>query len=78
MGMVIDKGCEALFVSQLNDIIDNAVIHGGDSGGAYFSNTDGLIGAMRYFLKWTGLNKTVGIMNNDGKIQFYIKSSIVE
>ena len=65
-------------IDLINKIINEAIIHGGDSGGAYCMNNEGLIKQMRYYLNWTGLNKTVGIMDEDGWIRFYLKSDIAE
>lgn len=65
-------------IDLLNRMIHEAIIHGGDHGGAYFINNEALIKEMRYYLNWTGLNKTVGIMDEDGWVRFYIKSDIAE
>ena len=65
-------------IERLNRIIHEAIIHGGDSGGAYFINDEGLTKEMRYYLNWTGLKETVGIMNEEGWIRFYLKSDIAE
>lgn len=66
------------FIEKINKIIAEAIEHGGDSGGAYFSNKDGLVAEMRFFLRWSGLDNFYGIMDEDGWIRFYKKSSIVE
>lgn len=65
-------------IELLNEIIHEAIIHGGDSGGAYCVNDEDLIKKMKDYLNWTGLNKTVGIMNESGWIRFYLKSDIAE
>lgn len=65
-------------VKKINSMLDEAISHGGDSGGAYYSNRDGLIKEMRDFLKWSGLDKMFGIMDEGGVLRFYKKSNIVE
>lgn len=75
----IDDRNDRIYIDYLNRIISEAIEHGGDSGGAYFTNRDGLVNAMKFFLKWTGLEKTVGIMDCDGQeIRFYLKRFITE
>lgn len=64
-------------IERVNKIITEAIEHGGDSGGAYFSNRDGLIHEMKRFLNWTGLDREYGIMDENGWIRFYKKSDIV-
>jgi hypothetical protein len=72
--MAIDK----YFMEKINRIIAEAIEHGGDCGGAYFSNRDGLVDEMKDFLCWAGLDKDYGIMDDGGWIKFYKKSDIVE
>lgn len=67
-----------VLIQRINGIIKEAIEHGGDSGGAYFSNGEGLIKEMKYFLRWSGLDKNYGIMDEDGWVKFYKKSHIVE
>ena len=43
---------KTILVECLNDIIKNAVIHGGDCGGAYMSNPQGLLEAIETLRKW--------------------------
>jgi hypothetical protein len=69
---------DSVLIERINIIIKEAIEHGGDSGGAYFSNSEVLIKEMKYFLRWTGFDKDYGIMNEDGWIRFYKKSHIVE
>jgi hypothetical protein len=65
-------------INRINDIIEEAIDHGGDSGGAYFCNRDGLVKAMRELLAWTGLDNAVGIVcENGGYMRFYIKEDII-
>lgn len=69
---------EDVLIERINNIIQEAIEHGGDVGGAYYSNRDGLIREMRHFLRWAGLDKTFGIMDEKGWLKFYKKSHIVE
>ena len=69
---------EEVLIQKLNAIIKEAIEHGGDSGGAYFSNTEALILEMKYFLRWYGLDKNFGIMDENGWLRFYKKSDILE
>ena len=64
-------------IDMLNGIIRAAIEYGGDSGGAYCLDASQLISEMQGFLRWAGLNKTVGIMNESDWVRFYIKSDIV-
>lgn len=67
-----------ILIEKLNSIISEAIAHGGDSGGAYFSNEEALIREMKQFLRWYGLHENYGIMNENGLLRFYNKSHIVE
>lgn len=49
--------CESAMMNYINEIIEEAVIHGGDTGGAYFINMDNLVSKMRNFRKWAGLEE---------------------
>lgn len=69
---------EVNLTRMVNDIIEEAIEHGGDSGGAYCTNTEGLVKAMKRFLNWCGYKDRIGIMNEDGILRFYRKSDIVE
>ena len=66
------------FLDWVNEIISEAIEHGGDSGGAYFSNKEGLLNTMKQFLRWSGLHNTYGIMYEDGWPRFYKKDNVVE
>lgn len=66
------------FLDWVNKIISEAIEHGGDEGGAYYSNKDGLLNTMKHFLRWSGLNKKYGIMYEEGWARFYKKDDIVE
>ena len=67
-----------VLINKINSMIKEAIEHGGDSGGAYFSNEEALTREMKYFLRWSGLDKDYGIMNEEGMLRFYKKSHIVE
>lgn len=58
-----------VLIRYINDIIEEAVIHGADSGGSYESNQDGLVDVMTRFGRWYGLNGYV-IVNKSGTPQF--------
>ena len=55
--MEINKYNLDTFCCFLNDIIFEAVTHGGDSGGPYFSNQEDLEKTINNFLIWAGLEK---------------------
>ena len=44
-------------IQLMNKIIEQAVIHGGDDGGAYFCNPNGIEKAIKNWLKFKGLDK---------------------
>jgi hypothetical protein len=69
---------DILLLRYMNNIIAEAIEHGGDSGGAYYSNRDGLIMEMSNLLRWAGFNKEYGIMDEGGILRFYKKEHIVE
>lgn len=54
-----------IYCDYLNDIIEQAIIHGGDVGGAYFVNKEELIKSIKTFIDWTGLNKYLIIYKSD-------------
>ena len=54
-----------IFKDYLNKIIEEAIIHGGDNGGAYFINQEKLIFEIKQFLNWTGLDKYLIIYEDD-------------
>lgn len=54
-----------IFKDYLNKIIEEAITHGGDDGGAYFINQEKLISEIKRFLKWTGLDKHLVVYNDN-------------
>ena len=52
----------------VNSIIAEAIEHGGDSGGAYYNNAEGLRDKMTCLLRWCGLQDEFVIvdLNMDG------------
>jgi len=54
-----------IFIEKINDIIEQAIIHGGDTGGAYCSNEEKLLHSINMFLKWTGLDNYLTIYKDD-------------
>lgn len=69
---------DILMLGYMNNIIAEAIEHGGDSGGAYYSNRDRLIKAMHNLLSWASIEKEYGIMDENGMLRFYKKEHIVE
>lgn len=49
--------CKSIMMKYINEIIEEAVFHGGDIGGPYFTNMDDLLSKMRKFRAWTGSNE---------------------
>jgi hypothetical protein len=56
-------------INLINDIIDNAVSHGGDGGGSYDSNGYDLESSIRQWLDYKGLSEeyTVAWLRCDGR-----------
>jgi hypothetical protein len=54
-----------IFCERINEIIKEAVVHGGDIGGIYCINQEDLEKSIKRFLDWTGLNKYVVIYKDD-------------
>ena len=44
-------------LSLINNIVEQAIYHGGDIGGPYFSNRDSLCEAMKKYLVYKGFDK---------------------
>lgn len=57
--------CERI-VKLINDLIDNAVHHGADCGGAYFTNEEGLIESARNLLDALDLNERYAVKKLPG------------
>lgn len=45
-------------IQKINAIIDEAIFHGGDCGGPYYSNSEKLREAMEDYLKYMGYDKS--------------------
>ena len=43
-------------VQQVNAVVKEAIRHGGDSGGAYYTNHKKLFSALTYLKNWLGLD----------------------
>lgn len=54
-----------ILCDYLNRIIEEAILHGGDSGGPYYINKVDLIDAIKSFLSWVGLEREVIIYENN-------------
>lgn len=59
------------FIEIINDIIETAIDHGGDSGGPYFSDTEKLEKEMRLLIKWAHLDEYL-VCDNGGYL-FYAR-----
>ena len=46
-------------INRINSLLDNAVAHGGDAGGPYYSNSKALMQALYNLLKALGLENDV-------------------
>ena len=68
----IESLCE-----HLNDIIEQAIIHGGDNDGPYCINEEELIKHIKIFLGWIGLDKYV-IIYNSSIPKLLIKEKILQ
>lgn len=66
MGDWLINANKKTLVGLLNRLIHEAVLHGGDSGGAYETNREGLLSAMRYIRTWLGLNKYIIVESEAG------------
>lgn len=67
------------FIELLNDVIAAAIDHGGDTGGPYYSNADGLARAMFRLRDWMGLRNEIGVLNDDGGcLQYFLLRHIQE
>lgn len=58
-----------VLVDYLNQIIKESVAHGGDIGGAYFTNEENLVNEMMRLGKWIGLTDYC-IYNDSGTPQY--------
>ncbi len=54
-----------LFCDHFNEIIEQAIIHGGDTGGAYCCNEEELLKVISRFLSWMGLDEYLTIYKDD-------------
>ena len=63
---MFDDTNKKILVEHINSIIDEAVEHGGDSGGAYCTNREGLLEAMRHLHRWLGLKPYIIVETDIG------------
>lgn len=62
------------FCIYLNNVIENAVHHGGDVGGPYYSDKESLTKAMKRLLKWLDIYDGKVLIDEDGYVpKFYVK-----
>lgn len=54
--ILTEKNCSYLEVELINDIIEQAVKHGGDPGGPHRQNSEDLIKAVNKLLQYIGLS----------------------
>lgn len=55
----ITRISKAILAQYINDIVEEAVSHGGDLGGAYMSNPEGLYAILDRFRRWTCMDEYV-------------------
>lgn len=58
-----------VLIEYINNMIEEAVMHGADNGGSYNNNQENLVNAMTRFGRWYGLKGYV-IINKSGTPQF--------
>lgn len=58
-----------VLIEYINNIIEEAVMHGADNGGSYNNNQENLVNVMSAFGRWYGLKDYV-IINKSGAPQF--------
>jgi len=58
-----------VLIEYINNIIEEAVMHGADNGGSYNNNEENLVNVMSAFGRWYGLKNHV-IINKSGTPQF--------
>ena len=54
------------FVLLVNEMIEEAILHGGDMGGPYESNEKNLVEAMTKFQRWYGLKDYIIVRTRVG------------
>lgn len=54
-----------IFCEWMNNIIEAAIIHGGDAGGAYCCNQEELERHIQILINWLGLQEKVIIYRDD-------------
>lgn len=65
-----------IYCDYFNDIIQQAVIHGGDGGGAYYSNYEELEKSILTFVYWLGLKDKVVLYKKDNTPILLIKENL--
>lgn len=65
-----------IFCRYFNNIISEAITHGGDTGGPYFVNEEGLKEAINNFLIWSSLKEVVTLYDCSHYPQLIIKRRI--
>lgn len=63
--MKIDNIDLEIFCKHFNNIVSEAIEHGGDYGGPYYINQKNLENSINIFLKWLGLNKYLTLYKDD-------------
>ena len=53
---ILTRVSKEILAQYINEIVEAAVMHGGDLGGAYMSNPEGLYAILDRFRRWAGLN----------------------
>lgn len=58
-----------VLIEYINNLIEEAVMHGADNGGSYNNNQENLVNTMAAFGRWYGLKDYI-IINKSGTPQF--------
>lgn len=64
-----------VFCNIVNDIIEQAITHGGDTGGAYYINQEELESSINYFIEWLGIEDRV-ILYKDDRPKLLLKDKL--
>lgn len=65
-----------IFLDYLNDIIKQSVIHGGDCGGAYYTNYKHLETSIYTLIFWLGIKERVVLYKKDNIPMLIIKENL--
>lgn len=71
-----NEGTLEIFIEFLNKIIEEAIFHGGDPGGAYYCNKEGLIKSIEQMLTWLSIKDKIVIYDRERTPKLLLKSKI--